>query len=87
MSGIILVMQLRVDWDRCQGHGKCYLTAPDLFEPNDDDEWGRPDVLQPTIDAADGETVGLAEIAVSGCPEQAITLTALAYAPQSAIEG
>lgn len=69
------LMQLNVDWGRCQGHGKCYLSAPELFEPNDDDEWGRPDVLQPVIDDSDRSSVGLAEITVSGCPEQAITLT------------
>src|SRR2546425_1109568 len=29
------MMRVRVDPDRCQGHGRCYATAPDLFVPDD----------------------------------------------------
>ncbi|MGH8999214.1 MAG: ferredoxin [Acidimicrobiia bacterium] len=65
-------MKLVVDLDKCQGHGKCYLVAPGLFEPEDD--WGRPRVTRPTIDDDDLACLDLAEEAVSNCPEQAIRL-------------
>ena len=28
-------MKVRVDPDLCQGHGRCYAIAPELFEPDD----------------------------------------------------
>lgn len=28
-------MKVRVDQERCQGHGRCYSLAPELFEPDD----------------------------------------------------
>ena len=65
-------MELRVDWDICQGHGKCYLIAPDLFVP--EDEWGRPLPTCPHIDPDDTELLKLAQLAVQNCPERAITL-------------
>ena len=60
-------MKIRIDSERCQGHGRCYDLAPDLF--GDDDE-GYGMVL------GDG-TVPLgrehdARLAVSNCPERAI---------------
>lgn len=30
-------MQISVDVDRCVGGGQCVLSAPDLFDQNDDD--------------------------------------------------
>jgi ferredoxin len=68
-------VELRVDWDKCQGHGKCYLTAPTLFQPDDADDWGRAAVLQPVIDAGQTELVDLARQALTLCPEFAITLS------------
>lgn len=68
-------MHLEVDLQMCQGHGKCYMTAPALFEADESDDWGRPRVLQPEIDPSCHEAVKAAKEAVSGCPEEAITLT------------
>ena len=65
-------MELIVNKDKCQGHGKCYLVAPSLFEPEDD--WGRPRVLMPQIGEDDHDMVDLAEEAVNNCPERAIRL-------------
>lgn len=65
-------MKLVVDLEKCQGHGKCYLIAPTLFEPEDD--WGRPRVKHPVIDDDDIGRVDLAEEAVNNCPERAIRL-------------
>ncbi|MGH3520910.1 MAG: ferredoxin [Haloechinothrix sp.] len=69
-------MELHVDWDKCQGHGKCYLTAPKLFQPDDEDAWGRAAVLRQTIDEADTPTLDRARQSVSQCPEFAIELRA-----------
>lgn len=30
-------MQIKVDVDRCVGGGQCVLSAPDLFDQDDDD--------------------------------------------------
>ena len=62
-------VKLRVDHDRCEGHGRCFALAPDLF---DIDDYG---VSTPTNDglvppAAEAN----ARLAVANCPEYAITL-------------
>lgn len=67
-------MELHVDWDKCQGHGKCYLLAPELFQPDEEDDWGRAAVLKRTIDEADTSTLDRAREALSLCPEFAIEL-------------
>lgn len=67
-------MDLQVDWEKCQGHGKCYLTAPELFQPDEEDDWGRAAVLKPVIDEDDTVTLGRAREALSVCPEFAIHL-------------
>ena len=63
-------MGIRIDTERCQGHGRCYALAPDLFEP---DELGNGVVV------GDGrvgpDAAGRAHLAVTNCPEQAITIT------------
>jgi ferredoxin len=60
-------MKLRIDSDRCQGHGRCYDLAPGLFG-EDDEGYGR--VL------GDGEVPPGSEhearLAVANCPEHAI---------------
>ena len=62
-------MRLRLDHERCQGHGRCYALAPELFE-SDDEGYA---VLR-----GDGEVApGLerqARLAVDNCPEYAIEL-------------
>lgn len=67
-------MHLSVDREKCQGHGKCYLVAPDLFEPDENDDWGKPNVLVPEIPADDADTLAQAREALSVCPEFAIKL-------------
>jgi ferredoxin len=60
-------MKIRVDPDRCQGHGRCYALAPELF---DVDDYGLSSVI------GDGTVLaGLEEkarLAVGNCPEYAI---------------
>ena len=62
-------MRLRLDNEKCQGHGRCYALAPDLFES---DEEGYS-VLKVDGDVPAGSE-GAAQLAVDNCPEFAITL-------------
>jgi ferredoxin len=60
-------MRVRIDPARCQGHGRCYDLAPDLFG---EDEDGYGTVLDDgTVPAQRAED---ARLAVANCPEQAI---------------
>lgn len=63
-------MQVQIDDEKCQGHGRCYALAPTVFEP---DEIGQGTVVgDGVVAAADEER---ARLAVANCPEQAITLS------------
>ena len=60
-------MKVRVDRARCQGHGRCWATAPELFEADDvGDGYERGDGTVPP------ELEHTARVAVGNCPEQAI---------------
>jgi ferredoxin len=61
-------MKLRIDYERCSGHGRCYSVAPELFY---DDELGYGQVREQEIDESQRAD---AERAVATCPEQAISL-------------
>lgn len=56
-----------VDLAVCVGHGRCYMTAPDVF---DCDDAGFPLVIGAA--ETDAQKSDLAR-AVTNCPEQAIT--------------
>jgi ferredoxin len=58
-----------VDADRCEGHGRCYTLAPDIF---DADEAGHAIVR---IETVTGELETQATDAEQNCPEGAITLS------------
>ena len=58
-----------VDADRCEGHGRCYTLAPDIF---DADEVGHAIVR---IESVSGELEAQATDAEQNCPEGAITLS------------
>ena len=62
-------MKVQINSQLCQGHGRCYDLAPDLF--GDDDE-GYGQVLGDGILPADEEQD--ARLAVANCPERAIEL-------------
>ena len=62
-------MRLVIDDTRCEGHGRCYSIAKDLFEP---DEIGNGVVIGDGIVLPGREHD--AELAVENCPEQAISL-------------
>jgi len=62
-------MRIRFDRAACQGHNRCYLLAPELFDVDDDGyavllvEGDVPEDLQ-----------AKARLAVDNCPEYAIEL-------------
>ena len=62
-------MRVEVNPELCQGHNRCYVLAPELF---DVDDYGNAVVI------GDGEVApGLedkARLAVANCPEYAITI-------------
>jgi ferredoxin len=61
-------VKVHIDADRCEGHGRCYSLAPQLFEP---DEIGNGRVVaDPVPDHLQDD----ARRAVANCPEQAITI-------------
>jgi len=62
-------VKVRIDPERCQGHGRCYDLAPSLF--GDDDE-GYGTVLGDGTVAAGQEHD--ARLAALNCPEHAIDI-------------
>ena len=60
-------MALTIDTTRCQGHGRCALINPGLFDVNDD---GYGVVLIPE---PEGDAKADADRAIGNCPEQAIS--------------
>lgn len=62
-------MKVQIDPGLCQGHGRCYDLAPDLFG---DDEDGYGQVLGEGI-VPPGKEHG-ARLAAANCPERAINV-------------
>lgn len=62
-------MKVQINTDRCQGHGRCYDLAPELFG-DDDEGYGtvRGEGLVPP------ELAAKARLAAANCPEQAVEL-------------
>lgn len=71
-------MKLQIDPAVCQGHGRCYDLAPDLF--GEDDE-GYGQVLDDGIVPSGKEPD--ARRAVANCPERAIALLEVTEAGES----
>jgi ferredoxin len=61
-------VHIRLDVDRCQGHGRCYVLAPDLF---DADDYGHCVLL---VDEVPAGREAEARTGVENCPEQALAL-------------
>lgn len=62
-------MRVKVDWERCQGHGVCAGEAPEVFALRDD---GELELLQEQPPEALRAKV---ESAVRFCPTQAIAIS------------
>ncbi len=62
-------MRVVIDAEKCQGHGRCFTMVPSLFTY---DELGNGLVVgDGTLDA---ESLSLAQLAQSNCPEHAIDI-------------
>ena len=66
----IKVLRVSIAADRCQGHNRCCLVAPELFEADDE---GNAQVRGEGIVSAGLEQK--ARLAVANCPEHAVRLT------------
>jgi ferredoxin len=62
-----LPMEVRVDEERCQGHGLCRLSAPAIFFAREED--GHAYVKSETVPAGQEDD---AQLAADSCPELAI---------------
>jgi ferredoxin len=62
-------MRLRLDNEACQGHGRCYTLAPELFDS--DDEGYAVLLVEGQLSP---EQIEAAQLAVDNCPEFAIAL-------------
>ena len=59
-------MKIRLDTERCTGHGRCYVLAPEVF---DEDDRGRCVLKFETVPAELSES---ARTGVESCPEHAL---------------
>jgi ferredoxin len=62
-------MKIQIDSALCQGHGRCYDLAPELF--GDDDEGFGKVLGDGTVPPGNEQQ---ARLAVANCPERAIAL-------------
>ena len=60
---------VHIDLGRCQGHGRCALLAPDVFDVDDS---GHSVLL---VDEIPAGRLADVEEAISTCPERALSLT------------
>jgi ferredoxin len=61
-------VRIVLDSEKCQGHGRCYALAPEVFGP---DEEGYGIVLQADVS---GQALEQARLGEQGCPEAAIRI-------------
>jgi ferredoxin len=61
-------VKVRVDAEKCTGHGRCYSLAPEVYEP---DDVGHSVVI---VDEVPPELEHKARLGVENCPEQAIVI-------------
>jgi ferredoxin len=69
-------MKVSLNSALCQGHGRCYEIAPQIFT---DDEAGHSVLERPDVD---GDLAEVAAEAARACPELAITLQGESQAGQ-----
>jgi ferredoxin len=61
-------MKISIDPDVCTGHGRCYVFAPEVVEP---DDAGHGTVVLPDVPP---EHQDAARRAAENCPEGAVTI-------------
>lgn len=60
-------MRVRLDSEKCQGHGRCYALAPEVFDHDDEGYAVLKVAGELPADLAQG-----AQLAADNCPEYAI---------------
>jgi ferredoxin len=68
-SSLIAIVRGDIDTEKCQGHGRCAIIAPEVF---DVDDLGK---AKPLLDPCPEDSRALAEEAAISCPEIAITVS------------
>ena len=63
-------MRVQIDPEQCEGHGRCAITAPEVFRI-DADGWGQV-ILEEIPEDASDELRAKVERALRLCPKQAI---------------
>jgi len=61
-------VRIVVDADRCEGHGLCQQTAPDVFRLDEDG------ITHPLYDEPPEHLISVAEAAVRMCPVAALRI-------------
>jgi ferredoxin len=61
---------LKINESKCQGHNRCYLICPELF---DVDDFGMAKLI--SHDAVPENLLEKADLAVQNCPEFAISMS------------
>lgn len=61
-------MKIKVAWEKCQGHGRCYALARDVFKVDDNGYLVPGDI---TVEVA---LEDIAKRAVRACPERALSI-------------
>jgi ferredoxin len=64
----VTIVKVSIDYARCQGHGRCYDLAPQLFGEDAEGYAVAPDGVLASKDQAQ------AQLAALNCPESAIDL-------------
>jgi ferredoxin len=62
-------MRIHVEEEKCQGHNRCFVVAPELFEL---DDYGYAHEVNEGVVPPEHEEK--ARLAVANCPEQAIII-------------
>ena len=63
-------MKILISSDACQGHGRCYDTAPDIVTYDDE---GYPTIRDELLAVPDDRVAAAEEVAAT-CPEEAISI-------------
>ena len=62
-------MRIRIDVDACQGHNRCAMTYPEIFDVHDDVK------AFVHVDQIPREWEERALLAIANCPERAISIS------------
>ncbi len=73
--------RVAIDLTLCEGHGRCYLLVPEVFESGDDYGHARVHTAVDPADAALRKKVGNA---IKSCPEDALSWTTSVERPEGA---